>query len=97
MINQENNIEKAKYIPLGEATRKLGQAQYVSRFLNPDPRVRDDIPFFSDIRTEGDPDNYHNLKIHPDDVQAFIKQWFEYKKSTGSPFFTDKTLEDFLN
>ena len=95
MVNPENK-EGQKFISLADATRKLGQAQYVSRFLNPDPNVRGDIPYFPDIRVEGDLDNYHNIKIHPDDVQSFIKQWFEYKKSTGNPFFTGKKLEDFL-
>ncbi len=96
-MTHPENSEGPKFISLKDVTRKLGvQSQYLSRFFNPDEKVRGDVPYFSGIRIEGDPDDYHNIKIHTDDVKTFIEQWFAYKKSTGSPFFTDKKLEDFL-
>ena len=92
----ENN-ESQKFVSFRDATIKLGQMQYVSRFINPDQRLHEDgIPYFSDIRIEGDPDDYYNLRIHPDDVKKFIEKWLEYKQSTTSLFFTGKKLEDFL-
>ena len=92
----ENN-EAHKFISFRDATKKLStQMQYLSFFVNPDKRAHEDgTPYFSDIRIEGNPDDYHFLKIHSDDVRLFIEKWFEYKKST-SPFFVDKKLEDFL-
>ena len=95
-MERKENIEDHKFVSFNEVTRKLGQAQYVRRFVNSDKRFHDDgTPYFSDIRVDGDPDDYYNLKIHIDDVRLFIEKWFEYKKMT-SPFFADKKLEDFL-
>jgi hypothetical protein len=90
------NKENLEFVSLKEVTKKLGQAQYVSVFLNPNEKLHNDgTPYFSDIRIDGKPDDYHNLKIHTDDVGKFIEKWFEYKKNS-SPFFNDKKLEDFL-
>ena len=76
--------------------RCIGQAQYSSRFVNPNPKLHDDgTPFFDNIRIEGDPDDYHSLKIHKDDIKKFIERWLEYKKET-SPFFNKNAkMEDF--
>jgi len=88
--------EKQEFVSLADVTKKLGQVQYISRFINPDKRFHEDgTPFFSDIRIEGDPDDYYNLKIHRDDVRSFIKKWFEYKKVTN-PFFLHEKLDDFI-
>ena len=94
-MNQEN-IESHKFISFRDVTKKLGQMQYISRFLNPDEKLHEDgTPYFSDIRIEGNPNDYYSLKIHSDDVQSFIKRWFEFKKLTN-PLFVNKKLEDFL-
>lgn len=88
--------EISDFVLFHDVLGKLGQIQYVSRFVNPDQKFHDDgTPFFSDIRVEGDCDDYHNLKIHRDDIEKFIEKWLEYKKET-SPFFGDKKIEDFL-
>ena len=88
--------ENLDFVSLKEVTKKLGQTQYVSFFVNPNKVLhKDGTPYFSDIRIEGNPDDYHNLKIHKDDVKKFIEEWFNYKKNS-SPFFYDKKLEDFL-
>jgi hypothetical protein len=90
------NQEGIKFIHFGDAVRKLGQVQYSSRLVNPDPRAHDDgTPYFDDIRIKGDPDNYHGLEICEDDVRKFIEKWFEYKKAS-SPFFGNQKLEDYL-
>lgn len=88
--------ENLDFIPFNIALEKLGQVQYSSRFVNPHPKLHEDgTPFFSEIRIEGNPDNYHSLKIHKDDIRIFIEKWFEYKKQS-SPFFGNKNLEDYL-
>ncbi len=94
-MEKVENKEDTDYICLGDLT-KLGQAQYISRFVNPDEKLHDDgTPYFDDIRIEGNPDDYHSLKIHKDGLRKFIEKWFEYKKQT-SPFFGGKKVEDFL-
>ena len=88
--------EDLDYVLLGSITKKLGQAQYVSLFVNPNEKAHEDgTPYFEDIRIKGDPNDYHNLKIHQDDVSTFIEKWFEYKKRTNF-FYQNKTIEDFL-
>ena len=95
----ENKLEKKEnlgFVSFKEAMKKLGQTQYSSMFVNPNPKAHDDgLPFFSDIRIEGEPSNYYDFKIHKDDIRKFIEMWLNYKKKT-SPFFKDKSLEDFL-
>lgn len=87
--------EDLDYIRLGDLT-KLGQTQYTSRFVNPNEKLHNDgTPYFDEIRIKGDPDNYHSLKIHKDDVRKFVEKWFEYQKQT-SLFFGGKKVEDFL-
>ena len=86
-----------KYISFNDALEKLGQMQYVSRFINPNPKLHDDgTPYFDDIRITGNPDDYYNLFIHPDDVKKFIEKWLTYKKQS-SPFYSNNKVEDFLS
>ena len=95
-MTMENDKEIVHYVSFADAMKKLGQAKYISLFLNPDEKLREDgTPYIRNIRTEGDLDDYDNLKIHPDDVKLFIRQWLEYKQSTGSLFHLGKKLEDF--
>jgi hypothetical protein len=90
------NKESADWIKFEIALKKLGQAQYVSWFINPHPKLREEgIPYFDDIRIEGNPDNYYGIKIHKDDIEKFIQKWLEYKK-TSSPFYQEKKVEDYL-
>jgi hypothetical protein len=96
MESKIENQEALKFISFGDAVRKLGQVQYSSRLINPDPHLHEDgTPYLADIRIKGDPDNYHSLEICGDDVRKFVEGWFEYKKTT-SPFFGNQKLEDFL-
>ncbi len=88
--------ENIKFVSFQKALTKLGQAQYLSRFVNPDPVFReDDTPFFEGIRIKGNPDDYHELEICESDVQKFIELWFKYKKETNFLFRNNK-LEDYL-
>jgi len=90
------SLEKKVSLFFKDVFRKLGQMQYISRFVNPDSRFHGDrASFFSEIRVEGDLDDYHNLKIHPDNIRLFVEKWLEYKKKT-SPFFADNKIEDFI-
>jgi hypothetical protein len=85
-----------KYIPFNDALEKLGSMQYVSRFVNPHPKLHEDgTPYFDDIRVTGNPDDYYNLFIHPDDVIKFIEKWLDYKKKT-THFYAKNKVEDFL-
>lgn len=90
-------LEKPKeYILFNRAFQKLGQTQYVSVFVNPNPKLHTDgTPYFEDIRIEGNPDDYYNLSIHKDDIRKFIEKWLTYKKQS-SPFYSNNKVEDFL-
>jgi hypothetical protein len=93
--NQESKQEK-KFISMRDVF-KMGQMQYVSRFVNPNPKLHEDgTPYFDDIRIKGNPDDYHELSIHEDDIRKFAEKWLEYKKST-SPFYEDTTVDSLLN
>lgn len=90
------NKELPEFRSFDRVMRKLGQTQYSSVFVNPNPRAHEDgTPYFDDIRIEGDPDDWYSFKIHKDDVEKFIRKWFEYKKAT-SPFFLKEVIEDYL-
>ncbi len=96
---KENSFEKKEdmdFVSFNKIARKLGQTQYVSIFVNPNPRLHEEgEPYFSEFRIQGNPDNYYDFKIHTDDIVPFIKKWFEYKKERGF-FGADRTLEEFI-
>ncbi len=96
---KEGNLEKKEdlsYVNFNQVMKKLGQTQYSSILINPNPRAHEDsTPYFQEIRIQGNPDSYYDVKIHKDDVRLFVEKWIEYKKTT-SPFFGEKTIEDFL-
>ena len=88
--------ESPNYVNFRDATRKLGQAQYTSWFINPNPKLHEDgTPYFEEVRIEGNPDDYYDIKIHADDLRKFVERWLEYKKETN-PLYKDKKIEDFL-
>lgn len=92
------NKENLDFVYFKDIVREyeLGQVQYISDFINPHPSARENgVPFFSDIRVEGSPDDCFSIKIHKDDVRKFIKKWFEFKKQQ-SPSFSNKKVEAFL-
>lgn len=88
--------ESSSYVDFRDATKKLGQAQYISRFINPNPKLHEDgTPYFEGIRTEGNLDDYYDIKIHADDLIKFVERWLEYKKETN-PLYKNNKIEDFL-
>ncbi len=76
--NAESEIGK-DYIPFGEIARdQLGlQGQYASRYVH--GRGEDYPNLGVGLRFIGNPDNYHTLKIHPEDVAEFVKRVKECK------------------
>lgn len=66
------------YVNFGDISRdRLEiQCQYGSRYVD------GVIPGYPNLgkrlRFEGDCNNYHSLKIHIDDVEEFVKRYFEY-------------------
>jgi len=93
---KENLETQKEYVPFNRALQKLGQTQYISVFVNPNPKLHTDgTPYFDDIRITGNPDNYYNIFIHPDDIRKFIERWLDYKKKT-SPFYANNKVEDFM-
>ncbi len=64
-------MAQSDFIEFGDEVRSagLGQCQYVSRYVG----GRHGYPDLSQgLRFEGDPSDYHFLKIHKDDVATFI-------------------------
>lgn len=73
------------YVDFGDRVRNagLGQCQYVSRYVG----GRHGSPDLSDgLRFEGDPSDYHFLRIHKDDVDTFIQRVKDYRLEQGRPF-----------
>jgi hypothetical protein len=60
------------------------QSQYASRYLN---GKMEGYPNLGDgLRFEGDPLNYHSLRIHKDDIAEFVQRVTSHKKASGSFF-----------
>jgi len=60
------------------------QAQYASRYVD---GFQEEYPNLGEgLRFEGKSDDYHNLKIHQDDINEFVRRVTVYKQSTGNPF-----------
>lgn len=96
-MNKVENKENLGYVNFKDAMKKLGQTQYSSVFVNPHPKLHEDgEPYFDDIRIDGNPDNYYDFKIHPDDIRKFVEKWLEYKKSINMMLYGDKKVEDYL-
>ena len=101
MTNHESS-ETHKFVSFKDTMEKLHlNVQDLSKFINPDSGVHNGgIPYFSEIRKEGDAYDSDNpnssFKIHSDDIKLFITKWLEYKKKTDPIHFSDKKLEDYL-
>jgi hypothetical protein len=67
------------FVRFGDIARgRLGeQAQYASRYI--DGRL--DYPNLGKgLRFEGDPSDYHDVRIHKADVEEFVRRWQEHKE-----------------
>jgi hypothetical protein len=70
--------DKDGYVKLGDISRRFfkgKQSQYLSRYVDGFFGV-DDYPKLGEgLRVKGDSDNYHNMKIHKDDIDEFVKRY----------------------
>lgn len=81
-------IDIRDYLRMSDVLKELGQAQYLARPLT--NAFPDEYPNLGEgIRYEGTYDNYHEIKIHPDDVLVYAEKFIDYKNQT-SPFKIDK-------
>ena len=68
------------FVRFGDVARGLlsQQAQYASRYIDGTvegyPNLGDGLEF------KGDPSNYHDVKIHKDSVEEFVRRVREYKE-----------------
>lgn len=66
--------DELDYVSFGDIVRsRLGQqCQYASRYIN------GTLPGYpnlgKNLRFKGEPENYHSVKIHKDDVEEFISR-----------------------
>jgi hypothetical protein len=73
--------DKDGFVHFGDvATRLLNkQCQYASRYVNGDfgeyPKLGEGLRF------QGDSGNYHDMKIHIDDIEEFVRRYKEYQKN----------------
>ena len=65
-------IDREGYVNFGDIARgELNmQSQYASRYVSGLDRPK----LGEDLRIKGNPDDYHNLRIHKDDVEEFVKR-----------------------
>ncbi len=55
----------------------LGQTQYISRYIN--PNLDEEYPMLGEgLRFKGNPSNYHNVEIHVDDIEKFLRRYRAY-------------------
>jgi hypothetical protein len=79
-------VDKDGFVMFGGVARFVGQqSQYASRFLNPS----NENYFGPEIRIKGDIHDYHDLKIHHDDIELFVQKHREYQSSPNGwrPWF----------
>ncbi len=82
--NSESSKSPEKYVAdengfvnFGDVSRgELGkQAQYGSRYVN---GFRDEYPNLGEgLRFEGNPSDYHSLRIHHEDIDEFVRRFKE--------------------
>ncbi len=80
--NEPNLSEKYKsdekgFVSFGDVSRgELNkQSQYGSRYVN---GFNGEYPNLGEgLRFDGDPDDYHSLKIHRDDIAEFVRRFKE--------------------
>ncbi len=76
-------IDTNGFVELGEVSRSLlkMQGQYGARYADD---IDSDYPNFGqDLRIIGNAGNYHDMKIHADDIEEFVNKVNEFKKSSS--------------
>ena len=72
-------VDTDGFIELGDVSRSLlkMQGQYGARYADD---LDKDYPNFGEgLRIQGNTGNYHDMKIHVDDVIEFVEKVIEYK------------------
>ncbi|MFA6446131.1 MAG: hypothetical protein WCW14_02675 [Candidatus Paceibacterota bacterium] len=77
--DRQVRLEREGFLKFGDAVRgPLGgmQSQYASRYVN---GMLGEYPNLSEgLRFDGNPEDYHELAIHKDDVVEFVRRVKEY-------------------
>lgn len=72
--------DKDGFVKFGDVSRRLlnKQCQYGVTYAFGDESC--DCPNLGeDLRITGDPGNYHDVKIHKDDIDEFVRRYEAYK------------------
>lgn len=77
-VKESFQADKDGFVSFGDVSRQLlgKQAQYGSRFV--DGAFGEYPKLGEGLRVKGNSDDYHNLKIHRDDIDEFVKRYREY-------------------
>jgi len=73
-------VDSEGFVFFGDIARKFlnSQCQYASRYI--DGAIEGYPKLGDDLRFKGETHNYHNIKIHKDDVAEFIRRYKEYQQ-----------------
>lgn len=74
---------KSEYVSFGDVARdRCGeQCQYVSNYVNPWREGTPDLG--AELRFQGDPGDYHSLRIHRDDVEEFVRRYLAHRAAVN--------------
>lgn len=75
-----------QYVEFGDvAIKRLDmQCQYASRYADLKWKERGHVYLAEGLRIIGTAAYYHDMKIHKDDVEEFVRRVIEYRKSIGA-------------
>ena len=73
-----NGFVRFGEVAIGELKQ---QSQYASRYVNGEIEGYPNLG--EGLRFEGDPSDYHSLRIHQDDIEEFVRRVNDYKASHG--------------
>lgn len=74
-LSEKYKSDERGFVSFGDISRgELNkQSQYGSRYVN---GFQGEYPNLGEgLRFEGDPDDYHSLKIHKDDIEEFVRRF----------------------
>lgn len=78
------NVDENGYVHFGDIALDLlrQQSQYASRYV--DGKIEGYPNLGNDLRFQGSSSDYHELKIHKDDIEEFIRRVREYREKRQS-------------
>lgn len=71
------------FVDFGLVSKNLmgKQTQYGSRYLGDEVWIKDGYPNLAEgLRIIGNADDYHNIKIHQDDIEEFVKRYKKHQE-----------------